>query len=777
MKRVFIVCLVLLLVWLGLPPIPIGTVEAATADREDISVLSVTVNVNTKTNRVYTELILQNTGAEDSEITFALPEISAGINVDTLSVKTVGGEEIAAPDGAVTLSVRAGGNTGVSYTYTPKINLAYEGAIGFDLRQLKGNFNDHIGHLEWTVDMPLYEIVLVKEIQPVLYTVEDNRISVVLEEFTVNRVLDRVCLTRTTHQDLLLAAEENGDPIHRLILENYRNWYQHPEIILDNIVEDDKWDVPIDACETLYNVLQKSDHTEEFSEYINNINAFKYDYYVAAPRYIADDDGFHDRPVSDREKFEMNTFALYEFLLWSLRPNYSLAYNDYKYLEAPAFIAQINHEEPVVYAEIISDFPDLNGKEVYIVYEATDKRYDPGPEPYEEDYEDYEQYLEDWQAWEEKDIEYSELYDDLYETTFDVHFNQIDLNETWFKGGEIESAREYEWDDKWRGRDPKQWSERVRVVIAYEKDFSDPEELSDYLDALHVKFLVRSDIALCSGRGFTLKSQYYPMWYRFSHSSYAYDGTEAFSFETLKRYLDQIAPECSLVEREEPLKNVLSVPVLTFYRCFLYPVEEYVNEIELRNKRGEEHQILSGPTENAWLYEFTYFHDHRGLLNSLFERSVPKRIAEEREESLQKSAEEKRAMLKQVREGLGLPTAEEEGVTRIPGLVIPERPTEEPTEEATETPTEEPTEESTEAPGEEATTAAVEPSEAPSEAETEEYAEPEPKTSSEASESLTEASEPGASGGKWILPTAIAAIVVALATTTATVVAGKKKRQ
>ncbi len=770
MKRAFIICLLLLLVWLSLPPIRVGAVEAAATDREDISVLSVTVNVNTKTNRVYMELLLQNTGAEDAEITFALPEISAGINVDSLSVKTAGGEVTAALDGTVTLSVKAGGNTGVSYTYTPKHNLAYERAIGFDLRQLKDNFNDHIGHLDWTVDMPLYEIVLVREIQPVLYTVEDNRISVVLEDFTVNRLLDRVCLTRTTHQDLLLAAEESGDLIHRLILENYRNWYQHPEIILDNIVYKEDLgtgEKTIHGWSTLHNVLLASDLTEEDRGYIQSKNDFDKLYYWTYPFHVI---GCVDEvPPSESGKAKMSTFALYDFLLWSLRPDYSFDSSDYKNFEAPAFIAWINHEEPVIYAEIISELPDLNEKEVYSAFEVIDERYDPGPEPDEDDYEDWDRFMEDYDAWYQKQDEYYELYEDLYETTFDVHITQHDLSETWFT--DEKSVKEYEWAYPWHAYNPKLRSDRIRVVVVYEKDLTNPEELRDYLDTLHVKALVRSDIAVCSDKGFTVHSEYYPMVYTFTYSTYAYDGTEADSFDVLKNVLTELKPEYTLEEREEPLKNILSIPVLTYYRGYLYPVEEYVKEIELRNKRGEEHKITWGPTENVWIYADTWFDNHRGVLEKLFECPVPKQNAEEREETFRRSAEEKRAMLKQVRGELGLPTPEDVGVTRIPGLVIPERPTEEPTEEATEAPIEE----VTEAPTEEVASPTVAPSEAPSEAEEASTTEPEQKTSSEASESLTEASEPGASGGRWILPTAIAAGVVALAATTVTVAVKKKK--
>lgn len=775
MKKVFIVCLVLLLLWFSLPPIQIGAVETATAEREDISVLSVTVNVNTQTNRVYTELLLQNKGTEDAEITFALPKISSGIDMGSLCVKTVGGVETAAPDGEVTLSVSAGENTGVSYTYSTKHNLAYERTIGFDLKQLKNCFNEHIGHLEWTVDMPLYEIVLVNEIQPVNYTVEDNRIRVVLEDFTINRLLERVWLSRTTHYDLLQEAVESGNLIRRLILENYRDWYLHPEIIVDNIIYEENiatGEKQINGWSTLHKVLLASDLTEEDRRYIQSKNDFDNLYYLTYPYYVpgcANAEGY--RP-SESAMAKISTFALYEFLLWSLRPDFSFA-SDYSYFEAPAFITWINHEEPVIYAEIISGFPDLNGKGVYKVVEVTDERHRNGPEPNPDDYEDEEEYWRDYDSWQQKEDEYYTLYADLYETTFDAYFTRCEFSERRNIDDEIGQVKKYEWKIPWVSHDPKLRSERIRVIVAYEEDFTNPEELKSYLDTMHVKALVRSDIALCSDRGFTVESESYPMWYGFSRSTYAYDGTEAYSFEMLKEDLAEIMSEdYSLEEREEPLKTVLSIPVLTYYRGYLYPVEEYVKEIELRNKQGEEHEILEGPTENVWLYEFNWYQVHEKLLDRLFECPVPKQIAEEREDALRRSTEDRRAMLAQVREELSLPTPEEAGVTIIPGLVIPERPTEEPTEETTETPTEVPSESDTAAAVEsvpETTTKEYEAHTETPEAATE-------VTSAATAESESQA-EAGASGGKWILPTAIAAIAVALTATTAVVAVRKKKRQ
>ena len=157
-----ITTLMALLLLLTCPvPIPVRAASEISADRDDITVLSVTVNVNTETRMVYTELILSNNGEEEAELTFPLPEISAGIDGDALTVKTKDGQDVEVDEGVVTLNVPAGGNAGLSYAYKTKKNLSYERTIGFDLRQLSKQFNDRIGHIEWTVDMPMYELVLV----------------------------------------------------------------------------------------------------------------------------------------------------------------------------------------------------------------------------------------------------------------------------------------------------------------------------------------------------------------------------------------------------------------------------------------------------------------------------------------------------------------------------------------------------------------------------------------------------------------------------------------
>ena len=782
MKRACIVCLVLLLVWLGLPPIPVSAVEAATADREDIAVLSVTVNVNTQTNRVYTELLLQNTGAKDTEITFALPEISAGIDVDSLSVKTAGGEKTEAPDGVVTLGIKAGGNAGVSYTYTPKHTLAYERAIGFDLKQLKNSFNEHIDHLEWTVDMPLYEIVLVKEIQPVLYTVEDNRISVVLEDFTINRLLDRVCLTRTTHQDMLQAEEENGNLIRRLILENYRNWYQHPEIITKNIVVTGE---KIDGSATLQKVLLASKLTEEERETLRT--EFDDILYQATP-WTYDPEYLH--VFTEELEMCLSTFALYEFLVYSLRQDYPFM-GEYDYLEAPAFIAQIHHEEPVVFAKLISRYPDLDGKE--IVWPVRED--EPGHEvdlyePEPEDYENIDDFLEACDIYMSACDEWDEFQEKNYNIKMvapqgDVLGGMLptDINE-W-----SEVPENTRWGTRWiqdlDKSDPGISDGRIRMIHIHEDFFSGTEELQKYLDTMHVKAIVRDAVGFQEDDKLisTLSASEYWQVERYGEEYWgtrahvlAYDGTDRYPFEEfesdIKRSfvkLDYDFPMfLSLRRGEEPLKNALSVPIITQYVGVLYPVEVYVREIEELNKQGENHSFLEGPVENAWLNEDIHDLDPGRLLDRLFADSIlPKQIAEEREEALRKAAEEKRAMLAQVREELGLPTQEEAGVTMIPGLVVPERPTEEATEATTEEATETP-------------------SEAPSEAETvsaTSSAEQETKTSSEATEDPIEASEAAvktlsastaeseteavsaASGGKWVIPVAVlatAAIVFAV---------------
>ena len=201
---------------LSLPVVPaLAAPEETAEDHDDISVLSITVNVNTETGLVFTELIMKNNGAEDKEIEVTLPEVYAGIDRSTLAVKTGKGEEIEAPDGVVLLNIKADGYAGVSYMYKTRKNLSYEKVIGFDLNQLAEQFNDRIGHLEWTVDMQTYELVLVDAIHPVNYTVADNRISIVLDNFHVSSLLDRVYVKRTTHQDLLNYLGEYAEYIEK----------------------------------------------------------------------------------------------------------------------------------------------------------------------------------------------------------------------------------------------------------------------------------------------------------------------------------------------------------------------------------------------------------------------------------------------------------------------------------------------------------------------------------------------------------------------------------
>ncbi|MBR5349418.1 MAG: hypothetical protein IK125_09390, partial [Lachnospiraceae bacterium] len=242
--RCFAALLALLLLLTCPVPIPVRAASEISADCDDITVLSLTVNVNTETKMVTTELILSNTGTEDAEITFPLPEISAGIDGDALIVKTKDGQDVEADNGVVTLTVPAGGYAGLSYAYKPKKNLSYERTIGFDLRQLTRQFNDRIGHIEWTVDMPLYELILVKDVQPMNYTVKDNRVSVVLDNFTVSSLLNRISLTRTTHAGLLEEAEEskNDSTIAQFIIENYRKWFRDPSAFIDQLILFEDWD-------------------------------------------------------------------------------------------------------------------------------------------------------------------------------------------------------------------------------------------------------------------------------------------------------------------------------------------------------------------------------------------------------------------------------------------------------------------------------------------------------------------------------------------------------
>ncbi|MBR6366341.1 MAG: hypothetical protein IKS10_09660 [Lachnospiraceae bacterium] len=350
-----IATLMALLLLLTCPvPIPVRAASKISADRDDITVLSVTVNVNTETRMAYTELILSNNGAEEAELTFPLPEISAGIDEDALTVKTKDGQDVETDNGVVTLTVPAGGYAGLSYAYKTKKNLSYEGTIAFDLRQLTRQFNDRIGHIDWTVDMPLYELVLVKDIQPMNYTVKDNRVSVVLDDFTICRLLDRISLTRTTHAGLMAEAEESGDDstIAQFIIENYRKWYRDPSAFIDQLMFYKSWEDDtfiIDSNKTLLNMYLVEKYSkyspEEREELLQEIERFN---------------------PSIWNTVTQNTQLLFDDWLLSLgevNPD-ELYYMMY----SPALEAMLTSTDPEVYVILLTAQPALAGKKLGVEY-------------------------------------------------------------------------------------------------------------------------------------------------------------------------------------------------------------------------------------------------------------------------------------------------------------------------------------------------------------------------------------------------------------------------
>ncbi len=584
--RVTAALMALLLVLLRLPVVPTQAAPEETAeDHDDISVLSITVNVNTETGLVFTELILKNNGAEDKEIEVTLPEVYAGIDRSTLAVKTGKGEEIEAPDGVVLLNIKADGYAGVSYMYKTRKNLSYEKVIGFDLNQLAEQFNDRIGHLEWTVDMQTYELVLVDAIHPVNYTVADNRISIVLDNFLVSSLLDRVYVKRTTHQDLLNYLGEYAEYIEKE-QEDYAERY-------DDISEEDlAWLIKVNSrylCIRRF-ILQhyrewfRDPDYRDAAEYYQE----KYDGYtfvegnswtMAEP--IRTEDGqlpgtfykyiqpFEGKQETDRD------YALYwnlNRLLRYLTRNDEEYVNEYraKDLYSPAMNAQKYPGEPTVYAVLLSGQPEIEGKTVLAFEEENGGEVLPGgPDPEDPSYEEW--------SW-------SNEYDLVFRFTFADRAQWLNA---------MSPYSEASWHDQEGALEGS--SQRYRSVCLLESDMDDPEAVRDYLTALGVQAVVRSKYLLKGseeakafeamvGPGVCDLSDVY------SDLLLAYGNPERYPFEKFANDLNgttSILYESPLlIYREEPLDDMLQIPVITQYVGCLYPSEDMLNMLNTDPDKG-----------------------------------------------------------------------------------------------------------------------------------------------------------------------------------------------
>lgn len=463
-------------------------------DHNEITVLSVTVNVSSEMNEVFTELVLKNEGAEDQTVTFPLPMISGGVDPATLYAASSDGERLETPEGNVTIEVPSGDFTGLTYCYKTKRPISYDRTIAFDLRQISDHFYDRIGMLIWNLDMAPYEIPLVRDIQPVYYFVNGNRITVSLNNFRVSPLLDRVSVTRITHRDLMErieAAEESGSLSEEEItkamdfLENYRKMYQDPSVPLT------------------------------------------------------------DLPYIDDDFYELHTI-----LKWT-RGEYAYTPGN---LDTIAFNTQICEEDPVVYAILLTHLPELEGKTLVAVKT-------PGADAADGEEEYFEYVISP--AEEETILRTAPTY---------PYFNEDHA--------------------------------RYRIAYLTENDLADPAVVQDYLDALHVKAIIRSELVL-EGSEIDKKLQVDEdgwTWYR--TGNFSYGGSNRYTYSSFATDLidalykgNEASSEYTLIEQPEPLSERFAQPIITQYWGRVYPVEEVTE-----NLYDPEHTIIhGGPLTGAYV--------------------------------------------------------------------------------------------------------------------------------------------------------------------------------
>ena len=669
----------LLLVLLSLPVVPaLAAPEETAEDHDDISVLSITVNVNTETGMVFTELILKNASGSYQDITYALPEISAGIDLDTLTVKTSDGSEIEAVDGRVPLRVKGLGFAGITYTYKTKKNLAYEGAIGIDLRQLSRQFNDRIGHLEWTVDMPAYEFILVNDIQPGTFTVNGHRICVELDQFMVSRLLNRVSFSRTTHKDLM---EELVNAEERLVRD--KEFMEEAEKELDAFVE--KYEIDNDNMSEMdddtwqeYDYLsdQWMDYSWEFEEgmawcFCERFLLENYRKWYRDPEWVRDhwinlDYSFNSYLITllnmyyDQEGRKEDREALLKWIEDRRNPDVSKACTFDQFIE----------EHPLS-IETIPELPNLQG------------------------------------SW----LEYS-LFSDrlLYYLFYDLHEDGNNNGESWLKlcpafeatlnpvnsiyallpsAPGIEGTGIY-FETGWDGETANRVSESIEVSLGevlprgrrfihlFESDFDDPEMVQDYLTALNVKAVIRVQILReDSALAEIFEGRFYSPYSGATMGNYeqyfGYDASGASIFddilyEEFKARLSEVSSN-TLVRCKEPLKDLLSIPIFTQYWGEVYGEPSHTGTVNV----------------DPYAFSFVTSDNLDTFMMELYKNAK----LQEGSTARQNLVRDRMKEINDVRRQLNLPTPEQMGVP-----VISEEPTEAPVEETTSVP--EPTETLTE---------------------------------------------------------------------------------
>lgn len=587
-----------------------------------VQVLSAVVNTNAQTGEVFTELILQNTDEKECEVTFALPEISAGIDMDTLAVTTKSGREVASDqsegeplrvntgkDRVLSLSIGPMEFTGITYTYKTKDNLSYKNTIGFDLTQLSEPFHDRIGHLEWTVDLSFPELFMVKEVFPVNFTASRNRVSVELDQFLVSNLLDHVYLVRTTQAELLDLAEGNAESVDKNVLpvflvNNYRKWLKDPGLVkvfsdptlLKLWLHYDQGLEP-EECETLEEIIAALDDYRQYPDWYESKSGYDencgYDFDTLI-RYSAISSGFDSskeniRPLSnlfgeiicffayyDPDCFDYSAedLGLYSF---DVRNRGTLSGIQ---MDRPALAAQMISTEPTVYAALMTELPDITG----------------------------------------------------YSWNGDKNL----LMESYFKTSPADSA--------------KAGLHSYRTIFLREEDFSNQGIVREYLDALHVKAVVR--LKVCSNNSAESKKLIEARGKQDqafnSIGGFSYDGTEEYSFESFQD--DLRGMNGYVISCEEPHKKEISVPIFTMYwgmasagdqwaedKTHIYVTPYYVS-------LGNNTFNPTPSSPSCALY-----------LDRILSHEDPGKIIEARNKMLEESVEENEVLISKAREVLDLP--------------------------------------------------------------------------------------------------------------------------
>ncbi|MBR5349417.1 MAG: hypothetical protein IK125_09385 [Lachnospiraceae bacterium] len=594
--RIVAALLALLLVVCGVACASVPAASDTSEEDEDVSVSSVMVNINTETDIVFTELILHNSGEENAALTFPLPEISAGINVDTLTVKTNEGRAIEAPDGVVSMKIDSGAYAVLSYTYRPKMVLRNQKVVGFNLQQLSNQFCDRIGHLEWTVDMPLDEFVLIEEVRPLNYTNYNHQIRVELNDFMVSRFLNRMYYSKMTDlEEEIEAWEEKWTKsgykhdlsLPRFVLNNYRKWSRDPGFY-------DKIEYSSYKQTDYETTLLKLYYEETFPD--ENVQGIL-DVW-RNNRYMRSSEGYYS-PIAQRHYSYWEIDRICELISDSriFRTNTIFENLVDNFTEGDR-----KKEEPRLYVVLLTRQPELEG------YTLVNFSLNwPGYPNYRENGPEYYLTVTD-----EMTLLRTAMYENLFTLT----------------------------------------EEGIRCEYMTENDFEDVEAVRDYMDALHVKAVIRKQIL---GPDLAkMREQLSEQKLDWSYYLFEYDGTEAYPFETCKKDCSiTMDHKIALFSKTEPLKTSFDIPILTHLWAFSIPVEQSYYYEEYK-EYGDEYEIIDKePPEHSVCIEIIYDR-HDGAFvyaaDALLNKSTPKQMIAAHEETLRDVAERINGQLENARE-------------------------------------------------------------------------------------------------------------------------------